>query len=252
MMEVRSGIRKTPFFGIINPKKMINRIFYLNNPPNDPSSSEYSLKRLFNFETVNLYPTAGYLTLRQGQVKTVLPICNPPITAKIPQIEPQSAFTLLESPNPTKISPPLSPQPPSNSWRVDLEMAPKRPEKDGKKEEAPPPTGEWSHNKCSNNDLQKLVSKGLLQEKSLVNWRPSFRDPIPMENMDEIVTFYHFAERGLALPSCSFFQGLLYYYGLELHHLNPNFICHIAIFIHSVKPSSESNPIGIFSASFSE
>jgi hypothetical protein len=36
----------------------------------------------------------------------------------------------------------------------------------------------------------------------------------------------------LALPSCSFFRGLLYYYGLELHHLNPNSICHISIFIH--------------------
>jgi hypothetical protein len=53
-----------------------------------------------------------------------------------------------------------------------------------------------------------------------------------MENVDKIVTFYHFAEWGLALPSCSFFRGLLYFYGLELHHLNPNFICHIAIFIH--------------------
>jgi hypothetical protein len=39
-------------------------------------------------------------------------------------------------------------------------------------------------------------------------------------------------DRGLALPSCSFFRGLLYYYGLELHHLNPNSICHISIFIH--------------------
>jgi hypothetical protein len=64
MMEVISGIRKISFFGTINPEKMINRIFYLNNPPNDPSSSEYSLKRLFNFETVKLYPAAGYLTLR--------------------------------------------------------------------------------------------------------------------------------------------------------------------------------------------
>jgi hypothetical protein len=36
----------------------------------------------------------------------------------------------------------------------------------------------------------------------------------------------------LALPSCSFFRGLLYYYGLELHHLNPNSICHISIFIY--------------------
>jgi hypothetical protein len=77
-----------------------------------------------------------------------------------------------------------------------------------------------------------LVSEGLLQEKSLVNWRPSFRELLPMENMDEIISFYHFSERGLALPSCSFFRGLLYFYGLELHHLNPNSICHIAIFIH--------------------
>jgi hypothetical protein len=62
MVEVRSGIRKNPFFGTINPEKIINRIFYLNNPPNNPSSSEYSLKRLFNFEIVKLYPAAGYLT----------------------------------------------------------------------------------------------------------------------------------------------------------------------------------------------
>jgi hypothetical protein len=43
MMEVRFGIRKTPFFGTINPEKMVNRIIYLKNPPNDPSASEYSL-----------------------------------------------------------------------------------------------------------------------------------------------------------------------------------------------------------------
>jgi hypothetical protein len=76
MMEVRSEIQKTPFFGIVNPEKMSNQIFYLNNPPNDLSTSEYSLKRLFNFETVNLYPAAGYLTPRYRQVKSVHPICN--------------------------------------------------------------------------------------------------------------------------------------------------------------------------------
>jgi hypothetical protein len=127
----------------------------------------------------------------------------------------------------------LSPQPLSNSWRVDQEMAPKRSnKKDEKKKESQPLSGEWTHSKCSNNDPRKLVSEGLLQEKSLVNWCPSFRKPFPMENIDEIVTYYYFAKRGLALPSCSFFQGLLYFYGLELHHLNLNSICHIAIFIH--------------------
>jgi hypothetical protein len=58
MTEVRFGIRKIPFFGTINLKKIINRISYLKISPNDSSSSEYSLRRLFNFGTVNLYPAA--------------------------------------------------------------------------------------------------------------------------------------------------------------------------------------------------
>jgi hypothetical protein len=150
-----------------------------------------------------------------------------------PQSEPRSTFTPLENPQTSQISPPLSLQPPSNLWQADLEMAPKRShEKDGKGKESQPPSAMWTYSKCSNNELINLVSEGLLQEKSLVNWRPSFHESLPMENVDEIVSFYHFAERGLALPSCSFFQCLLYFYGLELHHLNPNSICHIAIFIH--------------------
>jgi hypothetical protein len=62
MIEVISRIQKTPFFGTINPEKMINQIFYPNNPSNDPSTSKHSLKQLFSFKTVKLHPTAGYLT----------------------------------------------------------------------------------------------------------------------------------------------------------------------------------------------
>jgi hypothetical protein len=113
------------------------------------------------------------------------------------------------------------------------EMARKRSNKeDGKGKESQPPSREWTYSKCSNNDLLNLVSEGLLQGKDLVYWRPSFHQSLPMENVDKIVSLYHFAERGLALPACSFFRGLLYFYGLELHHLNLNSICHIAIFIH--------------------
>ena len=36
----------------------------------------------------------------------------------------------------------------------------------------------------------------------------------------------------MALPASNFFHGLLYYYGLELHHLTPESIAHIAIFVH--------------------
>jgi hypothetical protein len=111
MMEVRSGIRKTLFFGTINPKKMINRIFYLNSPPNNPSSSEYSLKRLLNFETVKLYPAAGYLTPRKRQVKSVLTIVNPPRNFRIPNQIRAPPSPPLENPQTNQISPPFSSQP---------------------------------------------------------------------------------------------------------------------------------------------
>jgi hypothetical protein len=39
-------------------------------------------------------------------------------------------------------------------------------------------------------------------------------------------------ERRLALPTSDFFRGLLFHYGIQLHHLNPNSILHIAIFVH--------------------
>jgi hypothetical protein len=76
-------------------------------------------------------------------------------------------------------------------------MAPKRSKKDGKGKEPEPSSGEWTFSKRSNQDLLNLVSEGLLQGKDLVKWCPSFREPFPMENVDEIVTFYHFSERGL-------------------------------------------------------
>jgi hypothetical protein len=34
------------------------------------------------------------------------------------------------------------------------------------------------------------------------------------------------------LPASDFFRGLLYFYGLQLHHLNLNSINHVANFVH--------------------
>jgi hypothetical protein len=229
---------------------MINRIFNPNNPPNDPSSSEYSQKMTLELRNSNFSPPRW--------------LFNPATT-----VGKNCAFNLHFAKNRQnpQSGPSAAANPPKKSSRSDLpaplpaalehlvasesEMAPKKSEIKGKKKEAQPSTAEWTHSKCSLNDLNKLVSEGLLQEKNLVNWRPSYREPFPMENVDEIVTFLHFAKRGLALPSCSFFRGLLYYYGLELHHLNPNSIYHISIFIYFCELSSESNPTGIFSASSS-
>jgi hypothetical protein len=49
---------------------------------------------------------------------------------------------------------------------------------------------------------------------------------------DKIPMFARFVERGLALPACDFFKGLLGYYRVEYLNLNPNGIFHTAVFVH--------------------
>ena len=54
---------------------------------------------------------------------------------------------------------------------------------------------------------------------------------MPTLHDDYVVSFTLFHERGLAVPPHPFFQGLLHHYQIELQHLNPNGIQHIAAFI---------------------
>jgi hypothetical protein len=53
--------------------------------------------------------------------------------------------------------------------------------------------------------------------------------PSPLDGY--VVSFMHFHERGLATPAYRFLQGLLHYYKIELQHLNPNRILHMAAFV---------------------
>lgn len=62
--------------------------------------------------------------------------------------------------------------------------------------------------------------------------RPGFGEIFSHPELDEVVLFYHFIKRGLALPTSIFLRGLLYTFSLEMHHLNPNSIAHLAIFVH--------------------
>jgi hypothetical protein len=153
------------------------------------------------------------------------------ISHRNPQSEPSTAAFPPRRFSRSDLRAPL-PAAPEHLVASASEMASKKLEIEERAKDVELSTAEWTHSKCSLNNLNKLISEGLLQEKNHVNWRPSFREPFPMENVDEIVTFFHFAEQGLALPTYFFFRGLLYYYGIELHHLNPNSICHISIFIH--------------------
>jgi hypothetical protein len=104
--------------------------------------------------------------------------------------------------------------------------------KNNKEEQTKSATIDWNYSKCSTNDLLNLVAKGLLQGQDVVQWRPFFRQLFPQENVDEVVLFLHFIEIGLALPASNFLCSLLYFYGIQIHHLNPNSIAHVATFVH--------------------
>jgi hypothetical protein len=170
MMEVRIGIRKASFYGTINPEKMINQIFYQKNSTKRPLI--FGIFPETTLQLRNRKPVSGRSLFNPAVTLSKIRASNLQSAKKFlnPQSEPRSTFTPLENPQTSQISPVLSPQPPSNSWQADLKMAPKRShEKDGKGKESQPPYGEWTYNKCSNNELMNLVSEGLLQEKSLVN-----------------------------------------------------------------------------------
>jgi hypothetical protein len=53
-----------------------------------------------------------------------------------------------------------------------------------------------------------------------------------MEGTLETVVFRDFVECGLALPVSEFFYALLQFWGIQLHHLTPQSILHLSIFIH--------------------
>jgi hypothetical protein len=53
-------------------------------------------------------------------------------------------------------------------------------------------------------------------------------------NTNEIMVLSSFFQRGFDLP-CEFHPNLLYYYKIELVHLNPNLILQITIFVHLCK-----------------
>jgi hypothetical protein len=115
---------------------------------------------------------------------------------------------------------------------VNFQMAPKKSSK-GKAVEAEPTREEgWVPSKCSDSDLETLVSDGLLPEKSVIQWRPVLGEDRPYENKGEIVAFDPHFERGLEVPCSAFLSGLLSYYRISFHHLTPNSFVQISIFVH--------------------
>jgi len=81
----------------------------------------------------------------------------------------------------------------------------------------------WKPSKCNDFHLHGLVKEGLLQPREKVHWRRAIGDVPPCEESQEIISFHPFVLLGFAIPTSDFFRGLLHYWGVQVHHLTPNF-----------------------------
>jgi hypothetical protein len=81
-------------------------------------------------------------------------------------------------------------------------------------------------------EVRKLVANHFLPDRAMLQWCPAAGEDIPTPNMNEIVVFSSFFQRGFVLLAYDFFRGLLDHYKIKLVHLNPNSVLEITIFIH--------------------
>jgi hypothetical protein len=78
-------------------------------------------------------------------------------------------------------------------------------------------------------DLAKAQKDGFIAEEDQVIFPSTERIPKPLSGYR--VMFLAFLLRGLSFPAHEFLRGLLLVYDMQLHHLTPNSILHIACFI---------------------
>ncbi|KAK1697597.1 hypothetical protein QYE76_014294 [Lolium multiflorum] len=90
-------------------------------------------------------------------------------------------------------------------------------------------TTEWERSKISAQDINPLKKLGLSKKKDALRF-PS-EESYPTPPIEYRVSFVDHLIRGLSAPIHDFLRGLLFVYGLQLHHLTPKSILHVSIFI---------------------
>ena len=88
--------------------------------------------------------------------------------------------------------------------------------------------------------IQKLRSAGYLSG-DIVHWLPDEGQLIPTPGPHERVVFLTHFLRGLGFPLHTFVRALMFYYGLDIHDLAPNFVLNISV-SSCARPSSASSP----------
>ena len=111
-------------------------------------------------------------------------------------------------------------------------MAPRKSKAKTQVEEVPDLAKGWKKCKMTETDVQELENIKMLQSQALIQWRPAKGQDRPYEGTHGTVLFRDFVECSLAVPISDFFQALLQFWGIQLHHLTPQSIPHLSIFTH--------------------
>ena len=90
----------------------------------------------------------------------------------------------------------------------------------------------WCRSDVTLQRLEGLVHHGHVYAwTNAEEWRLPSNEDVMSPSKGYIVSFAHFHEQGFTTPAHKFLRGLLHYYKVELQHLTPNGIQHIAAFI---------------------
>ena len=79
-------------------------------------------------------------------------------------------------------------------------------------------------------DIKKLRGAGYLAA-NIAHRLPAAGQIVPTPEPHERVVFLTHFVHGLGFPLHQFVRGLMFYYGLHFHDLDPNFIINISVFI---------------------
>ena len=91
--------------------------------------------------------------------------------------------------------------------------------------------GDWLPSAVTEPLLEAFAREGLIPAREIGGWRAPVKENKPAPRPHERVVHIPFIERGFSLPPHDFVRGLLNFYGIQLHHLTPNGVLHIACFI---------------------
>jgi hypothetical protein len=89
----------------------------------------------------------------------------------------------------------------------------------------------WTASEVMQEHLQNIVSQGYMTVMELATCCKPEDPTSPVQAGGYVMACTVFYERGFGVPSDRFLCSLLQFYGLELHHLTPLGVLHMAAFV---------------------